>query len=410
MSATSNGNGHVEGAPTEDWASFYDYDQGREDGHEEGRREGYQLGFQRREALYDLDHDGKFATRPADRSKMRPVEFTWRPWIVRGRLNLMVGEEKVGKSTFSAYVAAGITTGTLSGQPADVLFVGADEDDWSSVTLPRLEAAGADFDRVHEFYAHDGAVFNAEAHATELGRLLREHEFALVVFEHLMDILPPMRSYTDPAAMRRALQPLRHELAAVNVAGLATLHVNKAQTAEFRQKSQGTVQFGAMARSSFLVDKHPSDPLRRVAVLAPTNYVRDDEPHALAFSIASHPFTCNGEPFDVGRVVDVEDENVSMADVLCSGSERDRKHDERTERVFDALDDEPRSGRAVAKLTGVSQPTTNRILHELEEDGLAAHRPGEGWVSHESNPRDMTHDSPPDDPEDGASEQPGLPF
>jgi len=99
--------------------------------------------------------DPRFATRPADPGKMRPVEFVWPPWLVRGRLNLMVGEEKVGKSTFAAYVAAGITTGDLPGayesEPGDVLFVGADEDDWDSVTLPRLHAAGADFEHVHEF-------------------------------------------------------------------------------------------------------------------------------------------------------------------------------------------------------------------------------------------------------------------
>ena len=343
----------------------------------------------------------RFGTRLADRSKMHPVEFTWKPWLVQGRLNLMVGEEAIGKSTFSAYVAAGITNGTLSGchdgRPADVLFVSADEDDWNSVVLPRLEAAGADFDRVHEFYAVGAAAFNTADHAAELGRLLSEHPFALVVFEHLMDILPPMRSFTDPAAIRRACQPLRHELATAGVSGLATLHVNKGQAQEFRQRSQGSMQFGAMARSSFLIDRHPSDPLRRVAVLGKANYVR--EAAALSFTIAEHMFECNGELFGVGRVVDVEAENVTMDDVLRPPSERDRKRDEKVGLVLDALDEEPQSGRAIAKLVGSSEATVRRILHELEDNGLAALDPGEGWCVTASNPRKWRSDAPPEDPD-----------
>src|SRR5438045_1857947 len=88
----------------------------------------------------------RFATRPADLSAMRPVEFVWTPWLVRGRLNLMVGEEKVGKSLFSVHLAAQLTRGELSGifagTPQHVLFVGADEDAWESDTMPRLHAAG----------------------------------------------------------------------------------------------------------------------------------------------------------------------------------------------------------------------------------------------------------------------------
>jgi len=162
--------------------------------------------------------------------------------------------------------------------------------------------------------------------------LLAEHAFALVIFEHLMDVLPRMSNYHEPVGMRRAVRPLRRALAASNVAALATLHVNKAQAQVFRQRSQGTVQYGAMARSSFLVDRHPADPLSRVAVLAPVNYVSEEISHALKFAIADTLFDYGGQTFSVGRVIDVEPDETTMEDVLGK-AEQPRKRDE----IADAL-------------------------------------------------------------------------
>ena len=63
-----------------------------------------------------VDERGQFGVRPADPEKMRPVEFVYHPWIVRGRGNEIVGEEDVGKSTFSCYIAAGITERHAAGR------------------------------------------------------------------------------------------------------------------------------------------------------------------------------------------------------------------------------------------------------------------------------------------------------
>jgi hypothetical protein len=302
---------------------------------------------------------------------------------VGGRLNLMVGEENISKSTFAAYVAAAITRGELpgvfEGQPGKVLFVGADEDDWSSVTLPRLMGAGADMSLVHEFYALDDTeLFNVDRDSGELSRLLGQG-FALVVFEHLMDVLPRMPSYTDPAAIRRAVRPLRRLLAARDTAGLGTLHVNKAEAQQFRQRTQGSVQWGAMVRSAFLIDRHPDDPLSRVVVLGKANYVPDDEPHALSFRIEDHPFSYDGQLYNVGRVVDVQAADVSMADVLAGGeSSRTQKRREQREAVLDALTDEPQSVRAIARAADVPKSSAHDVLVDLQFEGRAQQETG-GW-------------------------------
>ncbi len=137
-----------------------------------------------------------------------------------------------------------------------------------------------------------------------------------------------------------------------------------------------------MARSSFLVDRHPKDPNHRVAVLAPVNYVRDDRAHALAFHIEGHPFFHNSHLFDVGRVVEVEPDDVTMDDVLAGGeSERERKRDAKLAAVLDALTDEPQSVRAIAEAVDVPRSTVQRLLEDLEDDGLAERVKGAGWVA-----------------------------
>ena len=63
-----------------------------------------------------------------------------------GYLNLLVGEEGVGKSVFAGWVAAQTTRGRLPGTLEEaerrILVVG-DEDDWNNVWTPRLKANGA---------------------------------------------------------------------------------------------------------------------------------------------------------------------------------------------------------------------------------------------------------------------------
>ena len=127
-----------------------------------------------------------FTTRPADLSAARPTRFLWRPYLVQARLNLLVGEEGAGKSTVETWIAARATRGELDGGPVRVLFVGADEDAWNEVVVPRLFALDADLAQCEEFVAIDGAtIFDADKHARELGRVLAAGRFGLVVFEQL---------------------------------------------------------------------------------------------------------------------------------------------------------------------------------------------------------------------------------
>jgi hypothetical protein len=323
----------------------------------------------------------KFKTRPVDLTQLRPVRFTWKPWLVHGRLNLLAGEESVGKSTLQAWIVAKATRGELADHPVRVLFVGADEDSWNEVTAPRLYALGADLSMVGEFVPVDDAtIFNVVDHARELDRELRVGKFGLVVFEQLMDVLPALKNSTEPMEIRRALRPLRRVLAARDVTGLGTLHVNKAQADQLRQRMQGSMQFNALSRSTILVDRHPGDTDRRIAVLGKANYVAGSV--AMSFRIEGHRFDLNGREFDVGRVADVQADNTSIGDVLAQGrGRRDLARDRKRDEVLLALADGPLSEMAVVKRTGIPRSTVKRILLDLEADE-SAERTAAGWGVH----------------------------
>ena len=124
--------------------------------------------------------------RAASLDRMRPTEFLWEGWLVRGVLNLLVGEEGVGKGVMLAWLIAQITRGRLPGvykdRPADVLWIG-DEDSFAHIVMPRLFAAGADLDRVHELVDGDGepALLDVKEQAELLDPILQRGDYALVV-------------------------------------------------------------------------------------------------------------------------------------------------------------------------------------------------------------------------------------
>ncbi len=83
----------------------------------------------------------------------------WQDRIPIGEITLTAGFAGVGKSTFHAYIIAGVTTGTLAGvhegtpQPVNIC---AREDSWQRSIVPRLMAAGADLDLVYRAEVETG--------------------------------------------------------------------------------------------------------------------------------------------------------------------------------------------------------------------------------------------------------------
>src|SRR5262245_53487860 len=101
--------------------------------------------------------------------RVRPVRWLWNRRIPMGLPSLIIGEEGVGKGTFTSWMVARATRGGLEGdlesEPVNVLIVG-DEDAFEQIWVPRLYAADADMGRVRTLadgeFVDDFASVNGE--------------------------------------------------------------------------------------------------------------------------------------------------------------------------------------------------------------------------------------------------------
>lgn len=239
----------------------------------------------RRDSNGNIKHPSGLTIRDADLSRAEPVRWAWQHRILRGYINLLIGEEGIGKSTLVAWLAARITRGELAGDlhgtPSKVAFVG-DEDSWDHIWVPKLEAAGANTKMTKQIvHGLDDDVIDLKRDAKSLMSYLSSEGIALVYFDQLLDNLGVTDDW-KAKQVREALAPLRRAARVSNCGVLCTMHPNK-RGGSFRDRVQGTPAFNALSRSSMLLAPHPTEPGRVVAAVAKANYMT--EPDAFGFVI-----------------------------------------------------------------------------------------------------------------------------
>lgn len=137
----------------------------------------------------------------------RPT-WVWERRIPVAGVTLEAGREGLGKTALLGHIAARLTHGQLAGDfyghPADVVYVG-DEDDRASVLVPRLTAAGADLDRVHFMDLPAGVPFSIGEDVDMLDELLGPLEVALVAIDPLDSHLGQSVDSHRKAEVQRAI-------------------------------------------------------------------------------------------------------------------------------------------------------------------------------------------------------------
>ena len=260
---------------------------------------------------------GPLVARSADLSRARPPRWAWQSRIVIGYLNLLIGNEGVGKGTLICWLVARLTHGTLDGdlhrQPVNVAILG-DEDDFDGVWTPKLHAAGADLNRAIQIERPDGDVVHVKQDREKLSALLKENGIRVVIYDQLLDNLDfDPKGGSQQKAIRDALRPARALARALDVAVLGALHPNK-RGSSFRDLVAGSVAFNAVSRSSLLLAKHPDDEDRRVVVQGKGNLSKT--PPAIEFHLGEATFTANDNLFNQPVVQDVQLADVSIEDLL----------------------------------------------------------------------------------------------
>ncbi|MGI8903178.1 MAG: AAA family ATPase [Solirubrobacteraceae bacterium] len=254
--------------------------------------------------------------RTAGLDRAQPPRWAWEQRIVRGYLNLLLGNEGIGKSTAIAWMLARLTRGELpgdlQGHPVTVAVLG-DEDSFDDVWTPRLHAAGADLARVVQVERPDGGFVNVKEDREKLALVVKEHEIGLVYLDQLLDNLGVGTDDWRQKAVRDALQPLRSLARELDIAAVGCLHPNK-RADSFRQLIAGAPAFNSVSRSSLLLAQHPDDEHRRVLVRGKGNLSKT--PTAIEFEITSHRFTANNYTFDVPLAHDFSEGTLTVDDLV----------------------------------------------------------------------------------------------
>lgn len=312
---------------------------------------------------------GRLQARGVQLERVEPFRWAWDARLLLGYMNLLVGDEGVGKGTFLAWLIAQVTRGELPGDlqgaPARVLMVG-DEDGFDNVTVPRLIAAGADTDQVLDLPVIDGDALDVARDAASLSDLLVAEQVQVVVFDQLLDNLGDVDTW-KAKEVRAALAPLRRLAAELGVCFLCTLHTNKSNAPTFRQRIADSQAFNAVSRSTLYLAEHPDDPARRVVVRGKGNYAPPSP--ALEFRIASHPLRIGTHLHKPGRVHELRESEVTLADLLAAGAPATTKADEARELIREALADgewhDAAPIRAGLRRLGVSLSGIRRAANDL---------------------------------------------
>jgi len=220
--------------------------------------------------------------------EMKPIKWLWPGRIPIGMLTIVEGPPKRGKSLVMLDIIARLTTGrAMPGCEASpvkqaLAIIVNPEDPIPSVVGPRLEAAGADRDRV---FLHRGFVdTDAQGREARRGIVLNEECVArlkldiikvgarLVVIDAVMGLLPANKSSNSDQETRAVLEPLARLAENLNISLVIGRHWSKgAPGRPSFERGLGSIAFTGVARSVLQVGHYPGDKARRVIGVGASN-------------------------------------------------------------------------------------------------------------------------------------------
>lgn len=211
-------------------------------------------------------------------SSIDPAVLHWAVpgYFPQGELVLLAGDGGEGKSLITLHMASRITRGDPcfglnygSGGPQNVLLACC-EDDSATTTKPRLMAAGADMERVHEIqgvYDKEGRISPfGLGHIEQIANALKKlTNVGLIVID-------PVTAYLGASGVddgkdveiRTLLEPLRVIVREAKTLCVLVKHFNKTISPKASARIAGAAGWRNAARASYLVLPDPTLPGRKL--------------------------------------------------------------------------------------------------------------------------------------------------
>lgn len=236
----------------------------------------------RTERLEELAPKEEHVTRLADVAP-ESVSWLWPGRIPRGKLTILEGDPKVGKSTLALDLAARISTGSampdghqLDG-PGSVVLMTA-EDGLADTVRPRLDAAGADVFRVFAWRSMPTQDDDDKPGPPRPPSIPQDLDFlrslvvkrcaALVIVDVLAAYLGSGVDGHRDQDVRRALMPLAQVAEETGAAVVVIRHLTKSGGSNALYRGMGSIGIAGAARSILLAAVDPEDGTGSRRVLA----------------------------------------------------------------------------------------------------------------------------------------------
>ena len=243
---------------------------------------------------------------PASSIAAERVEWLMDCWIPRRSLTLLAGREGLGKSTIACDIAAQATRGELdNATPMNVIYLQT-EDSRAMTVRPRLEAAGADLDRVHFV---DVTITDVEGEldgALDLPRdfdaledAIAEHHIGLVILDAAKSAMSSKIDGNSDEQVRRFLEPMSRIADRRDCAFLGLVHFGKRESADTGKLILGSAAWSQVARSVLSVARDDES-----GVLLVTNTKANLAPRVrtVEATLESAEIATKNGPANVGRI------------------------------------------------------------------------------------------------------------
>lgn len=328
--------------------------------------------------------------RMADEIPPERISWVWYGFLAEGKITILDGVPKLGKSTLTADFAARITHGlpfpglAMPRSARGVVMLSA-EDGAADTIVPRLTEAGADLGKVaivDGVPLADGTEgwIHLDEHLALIEALARKIDAQLIVIDPLVAYLGQKNAYKDQD-MRAVLGPVKAMAERTGCAVIIIRHLNKTASTDIIVRGGGTVGISGAARLGMLVARDPENDDARILAQSVTNLTRE---------LPSLRFAIEGiEDTDVARIVwDDEPAPYTSLDLLEAPPDAEEKgaRGEAMEFLRDALADGERDKIAVlkdARKLGIAERTLRRAKEALGVQSVK-HGGGEGgywaWV------------------------------
>jgi hypothetical protein len=294
------------------------------------------------------------------------------PGIPRRMGTMLAGHAGLGKSLVKAAWTARVTKPFGQRRAMNVLLLDA-EDSAEAVTRPRLEAAGATLERVFLLSTREHGI-SLPDDISALGEIVEKHFIELLFIDPINGYLGGADYFKDPE-VRRVLTPLigRDGLADRHNIGVVLLtHLKKGHEPEALHRIGGSVAFGALVRSGFVLDRNPDDEHGEQGVERNLAHMKNNVGPKLATTLHKIEPVVIAKKIETAKITYVGESEIGANELLSRLSASNGKRRTLTEQCAQAirnlLKDGRRDGDEIKSLlesAGHSTRTIQRAATEI---------------------------------------------